>query len=169
MNQSIAYSDDEGNTVIFPSPRVTVDCGIVITPEPCPVPVDITIGGCQDAALMDAGNTYLESLGRILQLDVTIKNVCPDKRVALAAILTEIDPKGNEHSRGVKTMAIPAHHSSHCRDILVKCISFVLPEELDVSGGTPKGICNPRKFKARFIAHYIDTNYRCCDPSITIL
>mgnify|MGYP001623146546 CR=1 FL=1 len=155
--------------VVFPDPSVTVQCGIVINPKPCPIPVDLTIDGCQDSVVVDTGDTYLGSLGRILQLDVTVKNVCPGKRVALAVILTEVDSKGVEYQRGMKTITIPAHYYPNCRDILVKCIKFVLPEELDVSGGTPQAICNPRKFKARFIAHNIDTDYRCCDSIITVL
>ena len=169
VNQSISYSDDEGNVVVFPTPSVMVDCGIVVTPEPCPVPVDVSIGGCQDSLVVDIGDSYLESLGRILQLDVTVKNVCPGKRVALAVILTEVDSTGAEHQRGMKAITIPAHNYPNCRDVLVKCIKFVLPEDLDVSGGTPNAMCNERNFKARFIAHNIDTDYRCCDSTITVL
>ena len=64
----------------------------------------------------------------ILQLDVTVKNVCPGKRVALAAILTEVDENGTEHQRGMKVMTLPAHSAPVCRDVLVKCIKFVVPE-----------------------------------------
>ncbi len=169
VNQSITYSDNEGNVVLFPDPSVRVECGIVVNPEPCPVPVDLTIEGCRDSVVIDMGDTYLESLGRILQLDVTVKNVCPGKRVALAIILTEVDSKGVEHQRGMKTITIPAHDFPNCRDVLVKCIKFVLPEDLDVSGGTPEAICNARNFKARVIAHNIDTDYECCDSVITLL
>lgn len=169
VNQSITYSDDEGNVVVFPDPLVTVECGIIVNPEPCPIPVDVTIDGCQDSVVIDAGDTYLESLGRILQLDVTVKDVCPGKRVALAVILTEVDSKGVEYQRGMKTITIPAHNYSGCRDVLVKCIKFVLPEDLDVSGGRTSAMCNERNFKARFIAHNIDTDYRCCDSIITLL
>lgn len=91
---------------------------------------------------MDLGDVYLESQGRIVQINVTLKNVCPDKRVALAVILTEVDCKGKEYQRGMKTFTIPAHHSPGCRDILVKCIKFVLPEDLNVSGGCPRGLCS---------------------------
>ena len=169
VNQSVTYSDNEGNSVVFPDPSVTVECGIVVNPEPCPIPVDLAIDGCQDSAVIDVGDTYLESLGRILQLDVTVKNVCPGKRVALAVVLTETDSNGTEYQRGMKAITIPAHNYPNCRDVLVKCIKFVLPEDLDVSGGTPNAMCNPRSFKARFIAHNIDTDYRCCDSVITIL
>ncbi len=168
VNQSITYSDDEGNVAVFPDPSVTVQCEIVVDPEPCPIPVDITIDRCQDSVIINAGDTYLESLGRILQLDVTVKNVCPGRRAALGVILTEVDPNGVEYQRGMKAFTIPAHNSSGCRDVIVKCIKFVLPEDLDVSGGSSTSLCNDRKFKVRFIAHYIDTDFRCCDSAITI-
>lgn len=100
------------------------------------------------------GDANLESLGRILQLNVTLKNICPGKRVAMAVILSEMDEKGTEYPRGVKTMTIPAHSSQTCQDVLVKCVKFVLPEDLDVSGGMVSAICNPRYFKARVLANY---------------
>ena len=72
----------------------------------------------------------MQSLGRILQIDVTLKNVCPNKRVALAVTLNEVDSEGNEHKLGLKTMTIPAHTQSTCRDVLVKCVKFVFPKSL---------------------------------------
>ena len=59
-------------------------------------------------------------------------------------------------------MTIPAHTRETCRDVNVRNIKFVLPEDLDVSG-SPCSICNARNFKARFIAHYIDNDFDCCD------
>lgn len=124
--------------------------------------MDVTIGGCEDSIEFDAGDLVMESLGRILQLDVTLKNVCPNKRVALAAIVTEVDDNDVEHKRGLKTMTVPAHTRESCRDVTVKCIKFVLPEDLDVSGSA-NAMCNNRRFKARFIAHYIDSDFECCN------
>lgn len=162
VNQAITYTDNEGNVVTFPDPSVRVDCNAVITPEPCPNPVNVTIEGCQDSLTVDLGETELQSLGRILQLDVTIPNVCPHRRVALAVILTEVDGNGQEHPRGIKTITVPAHTAGGCRDVQVACIRFVLPEDLDVSGGSPNSICNPRDFRVRFLANYIDTDFTCC-------
>lgn len=167
VNQSIAYSDDEGNAVAFPAPSVRVTCGVVVHPEPCPVPVNVTMEGCQDAVRLDLGEAYLESMGRILQLDITVKNVCPHRRVALAVILTEVDSNGNEHQRGMKAITIPAHSYPSCRDVVIQCVKFVLPEDLDVSGGSPEAICNARNFKVRLIAHNIDTDFSCCAIGIT--
>lgn len=162
VNESITYTDSESNVVTFPTPTIDVDCDIVILPEICPTPMDVTIDGCTDTVEFDAGELGMESLGRIVQLDVTLRNVCPHKRVALAAILHEVDSMGNEYKRGMKTMAIPAHNKATCHDVTVRCIKFVLPESLDVSGSSD-AICNTRKFKARFIAHYIDNDFECCD------
>ena len=168
VNESITYSDLEGNAVSFPAPAVAVECDIVVKPEPCPIPVDLTVAGCSDAVVVDLGDTYLESQGRILQLNTTIKHVCPGKRVALAVILTEVDAHGTEYQRGMKAMTIPAHHEPSCRDVEVKCIQFVVPEDLDVSGGPAGAMCNPCYFKVRLIAHNIDTDYRCCDSVVTL-
>ena len=161
VNSHISYDDDDHNVVRFPSPEITVDCGTIICPEGCPEPVDVTIGGCDDVVEYNAGEIGLDSPGRILELDATIKDVCPGRRVALAVILNEVDDEYNEHKRGLKTITVPAHDKDGCRDVTVRCIRFVLPEDLDVSGD-PDAICNERKFKARFIAHYIDNDFECC-------
>lgn len=162
VNESVEYEDAEGNVVIFPSPELDVECDVTVIREDCPIPVDIAIDGCEDTVEFDAGDLLLESLGRILQLDVTLQNVCPNKRVALAAIVTEIDKCGKEYKRGMKTLVVPAHTRTTCQNVTVRCIKFVLPEELDVSG-SPRGICNERRFKVRFIANYIDSGFECCE------
>lgn len=164
VNESITYSDNEGNVVTFPEPKVEVDCDVVVHPEECPVPIQFTVEGCEDSLLVDLGDTYLESQGRIIQVDATVKQVCPHTRVALAVILTEVDTDGMEYQRGMKAVTLPAHNFPGCRDIQVKCIKFVVPEDLSVSGGS---LCSPRNFKARLIAHSIDTDYRCCEAVIS--
>lgn len=165
VNESITYSDNENNRVDFPSPVIDISCGTVITPEECPEPVKITIDNCEDFVEFDAGKINLESQGRILQLDVTLQNVCPGKRVALAVILTEENSCGEEFSRGMKTITVPAHEKDGCRDVTVRCIKFVLPEDLSDSS-TQYSICRQRKLKARFIANYIDTDFECCSSKI---
>ena len=161
VNESISYDDKEHNMVTFPSPKIEIDCGDAIYPERCPTPVPIHIDHCEDSVEINGGDIQLESLGRIIQLDVTLKNICPNRRVALAVIITEVDDHGMEHKRGMKTMTIPAHAKQNCSDVIVRCIKFVLPEDLDVSGKT-NSICHDRNFKARFIANYIDNDFECC-------
>ena len=160
VNESITYTDNENNVVTFPEPTVTVDCNMVIT-EPCPDPVEADMEGCQNSLVVEAGDTYMESLGRILQVNTTVKNVCPGKRVALGVILTEVDEDGNEYHRGLKAITIPAHNHPSCRDVEVKCIKFVLPEDLNVSGETG-AMCSERNFRVRLISHHIDSDFDCC-------
>ena len=165
VNESISYDDKDHNVVTFPSPKIEIDCGDAVFPEHCPSPVPIDVDRCETSVEFDCGDIQLESLGRIIELDVTLKNICPNQRVALAVIITEVDSYGMEHRRGIKTMTIPAHTKQNCSDVIVRCIKFVLPEDLDVSG-SPHSICNKRKFKARFIANYIDNDFKCCSTII---
>lgn len=165
VNQSISYSDAEGNVVSFPDPSVLVKCDIVVCPEPCPTPTDFTVDGCADETVVDLGELSLTSQGQIIQLNVTLKNICPGKRVALAALLTETDQDGKEYPRGMKTMTIPAHHAPDCRDVQVKCIRFVVPGDLSLSCGSR---CTPRNFRVRLLANSIDSDFRCCESVITL-
>lgn len=161
VNASVTYTDDQGNVVNFPNPEVEADCDIVIIPEGCPVPVDVSVEGCSDSIEFDAGDLALDSLGRIVQLDVTLLNICPNRRVALAITLNEVDDEGNEYKRGFKTLTIPAHTASSCRDVTIRCVKFVLPESLDVAN-TPNSMCNTRNFVTRCFANYIDYDFECC-------
>ncbi len=108
----------------------------------------------------DAGDLRLSAQGRIVELDVTLNNVCPNRRVALAAILTEVDEEGEEHQRGMKVFTIPAHSGTQCRDVEVRCIRFVLPELSeypDACGCT----CQKKTLRARFLANYVDSGFVC--------
>ncbi len=163
VNESIEYSDNEGNVVSFPSPVINVECETVIT-EPCPTAVDYAAEGCSDTIVFDAGDIQLDSIGRIVMLDVTLQNICPGKRVALAILLYEVDENDIEYKRGIKTMTVPAHNSESCRDILIRCVKFVLPEDLDLAD-TPNALCNVRNLRAKFIANYIDNDFECCDSA----
>ncbi len=165
VNQSLLYSDKENHSVTFPDPSVNVMCDAEVDQEKCPDPVEFSLDGCQDSLEVDLGDVYLESRGRILQLDVTLKKICPNRRTALAIVLTEVDCDGKEHSRGMKTLTVPAHHYPGCRDIKVKCIKFVVPEDLNVCGS---GMCKEKKFKARVIANSIDTDFKCCETAVTL-
>ena len=169
INQSVLYTDREGNTLNFPSPTVEVDCSRTdIYPEPCPEPVEFTVEGCRDAAHVALGDTVLQGLGRIVQVDVTVKKVCPGKRVAVSIMLMEVAPDGTELPRGVKHILVPPQTGVTCRDLTLKCVQFSLPEALDATGNTG-AICNPRRFAARVIANYVDTDYTCCEARTQVL
>lgn len=160
VNESVSYQDDEGNVVHFPSPTLTVECDAPVT-EPCPDPVDRTAYGCEDTIEFDAGEVEMQSLGRLVKVNFTLPRVCPNRRVAVAVVLNEVDCMGNEHKRGVKTLTIPAHTQSSCRDVLVRCVKFILPEDLESVETT--SLCGERKLRVRLIAHYIDNDFDCCE------
>lgn len=163
VNESITYSDTEGNVATFPDPTITVDCSNVII-EPCPEPIDVTIDGCEDSIEFDVGDISIAPLGHIFQFDVTVNDICPNKRVALAILLNEVDCNDEEHTRGMKTLTIPALTGTTCQDVTIRCIKFVLPGDLD--GASPCALCSTKKFKVRLIANYIDFNFKCCDLDI---
>ncbi len=165
ISTSSTYTDTENNIVSFDNPSVFVNCNPTIQPENCPTPKNLKMESCQDFIAINMGDVYIDSAGRIAQIDVTLKNVCPKTRVALAVILTEVDSKGNEYQRGMKAFTIPAHNYATCKDIVIKCIKFVLPENLNPEG--KKGsLCSERNFKVSFIANNIDTDYKCCTSSV---
>ena len=162
VNESFSYTDNENNYINLPEPTIEI---INATgggyEEGCGEEREVTSDPCSDLIVLDAGQITMENLGRILETNITIKNVCPNRDVALAIIVSELDATGNSYSRGMKTMLIPAHTGTTCRDVEIKCIKFVLPEALDITGD-PTSLCNERKFKVNYIVNYIDTDYICC-------
>lgn len=76
----------------------------------------------------------------------------PTDIVLIAVLLNEADDEGNEYKRGMKTVVVPAHTSASCRDVTVRCIKFVLPESLRLSG-TSDSMCNTRNLRARLLAN----------------
>lgn len=62
-NAKVMVMFTDGKTTAGPDPSVQVDCGTVVQPEPCPVPIDVAVSGCRDALEYDLGDVYLESAG----------------------------------------------------------------------------------------------------------
>lgn len=130
--------------------------------EQCVKTYPITIDFCSDYKAFDIGDVYLDSLGRQLDLCLTLKRICPFKEVAVGLLLTELDFFGHEHKRGFKAIRYPGHVNG-CHDVKINGIRFVLPEFLDKMG-TGASICNQRKFIIRVSANYITTNVPPCQP-----
>ncbi len=165
VNDSITYSDAEGNVVNFPNPSVTVICcNTDVEPEPCPTPVDLTVNNCNDTQTFELGEYALESQGRIIELNLTLQNVCPNRRVALALALTEVDSNGIEYQRGLKAMTVPAHSCESCQNVRVTGIKFILPDDISVAEGqSTQTLCNTRNLRVRTFVHYIDYDFTCDD------
>lgn len=115
----------------------------------------ITFGQCETTRVEVLPNMQLDEDGRVLEVAMTLLAICPNRRVAVGIMLTEVDPAGNEHPRGFKAIAVDAHHGNCCADIAVQRTRFILPESLRVDGCT--GVCQGRRhFIVRAEAHYID-------------
>ena len=164
FNQSIEYEDRKGNTLEFPSPEVEVICGLNpdIYPEPCPEFTEFEIPGCVDHANVKINSVNLISLGRIVQLAVTLKNVCPGKRLGVSVILTEDESDNRKKMKIVKHFLVPALGGESCQDVTLNCIQFSVPE-IPNEDGSATNFCASRKFKAGVIANYLDTDYICCN------
>ena len=134
----------------------------MLWPEPCPEPMAIVVPPCQDAVQAVLPDVGPGGLGRIVQLDVVLKSVCPGKRLAVSVILGEVDANGLAAPRGVKHILVPAQPGSQCLDVTLKCIQFSLPEALDPSGDG-SSLCKDRKLQAQVIANYVDTDFACCE------
>lgn len=92
-----------------------------------------------------------ENTGRILDVCMTLRNVCPGRRSALGVTVVEADEKGREYPRGFRTVSIPAHNAGCYRDVEVPAQRFILPEEMSLSGNGRR-----RHFIIRTVHHYLE-------------
>ncbi len=96
-----------------------------------------------------------EGAGQVAEFTLLLEGVLPERRVAVALWAYELDPGGTEHPRGTRVFTVPAHHGTEATDISLEGIRFLLPPDLDVSGG------GPRRLRVRAEAHYVDAGERC--------
>ena len=78
--------------------------------------------------------------------------------MAAALTLTELDPAGGEHPRGLRTLLVPARAPGQGGPAGLPPVRFVLPQALDVSGG------GPRRVRLRVDCHYVDAPAACALP-----
>ena len=162
VNACVSYEDQAHNCLTFPSPCIEIGCSCPIPCDPCPEPIHLTAEPCRDTVAGKPGTAIPGGLGRIVTVEAVIRNVCPDRALAVAVLLTEVDPCGKEHSRGLKTYEIPPQGGETCRDIILECVQFVVPESTK-TWCRDQGICGERNFRARVLANYLDTDFICCD------
>ena len=97
-----------------------------------------------------------DSLGRVMDVNMKLCNVCPGRRCAVGIHLTEMDENGNEYQRGFRSLTVPAHNYSTNRDIDLPSLRFVMPEDVSLV----KGGCR-RHFVVRATNHYIEEPANC--------
>ena len=104
--------------------------------------------------VLDAQN--LSSIGRFLTVNTTVKNVCPNKQIAIGLKLYETTG-GGKVIKGHKMFAIQHEHNC-CADITLSNIHFVLPEEI-AETDDKTNICSRRTFNLETTSHYIDLTH----------
>lgn len=164
LNRSVTYADQNtppSDVTFIPNiTDITVDCDADVIPDCCDEAQDVTYDPCETVLDVDlpASDGYYDLLctGRLLKLAVRLRNVCPDRRVAIGVIVTEVI-NGVEYSRGFKAITagpvdVP-RDTCPCSGVIVSPVTFVFPEGLD----TDSTLCSTRVFRIRIVAHYIDT------------
>ena len=111
---------------------------------------------CADAMTYELEDIELDARGRIVELTLKLKDVCPGKRTALGIMLHERDEDGAEYPRGMRTMTVPAHSAPCNQDIVIRRIRFVLPVDLSLA----RPGCQ-REFVVRTTVHYVDIDDGC--------
>ena len=158
IDKETTFTSNPLINIIFPNVLVDIICNDLTHYEECKIKETFTLKGCQDYLSFDAQEVTFESLGRIININTKLKNICPNKKVGLAILLYEVDEKGNEQKRGMKTILIPAHNEKMCKDIYLKNVKFVLPEEVT---NQANNLCKERKFKVTIFMNYLDFEYQC--------
>lgn len=112
----------------------------------------------ENVKICDVGDLYVENNGKILELSMTLKSVCPDKSVALGIVLCKVNDDKSTSVQAVKTFIVPAVHGDKSEDIVVKGITFVIPCD-------EKCIDCRQHFTVRIEKHYVGITKEECKVS----
>lgn len=159
VNKNIVYSDTEGNVATFPTLNnyIDVKCVEDILTNCCNQPEIIEFEPCEEykeVTLPLSGESYdLSCVGRLLTVYVKLRNVCPNRKVAVGVLLYEkvlnqVVPRGFRAVE-ITTPSQTTNLSCMCKDINVGPFEFVLPETTS--------LCSKRQFYTKIISHYSDT------------
>lgn len=108
-----------------------------------------------DLVYCDLGDTMLSGQGCVVSFSLCLKHVLPDRRLAVAVALAELDDQDQEFPRGLRTYTVPPLTGREGGDVLLRSIRFILPQDLSLSQS------GERRFTARVDAHYVDCNASC--------
>ena len=98
-----------------------------------------------------------ENIGRVLDVTMTLRNVCPGRRSAVGVHLVELDEQGIEYARGFRSLTVPAHNAGRNRDVQLPSMRFILPEDVSVAAGGCR-----RHFVVRTTNHYLEDAAKGC-------
>ena len=126
------------------NPTVTwIDCPAQPCDEcsKCDCSRDIIILNC-DSVTDYTIDTTIRCSGRILKLTVNVNNVCPNRKIALAAFILE-----NDVLKGVRFKEVTSGVGTVCQNVTTTML-FVLPDS--------NACAATRILNARVIANYVD-------------
>lgn len=165
VNNRIQLSDDAGEEVTFPDPTLNIyetpqpepepepdGCSTVTLP--CPPAVTVTASGCQQAACIDVGEVCLEGTAQLLNLNMTVRGLCPGTRTALGILVKALGANGEACGCAFKSVILPARNTNPCQPVRVKGIRLVLP-----AGESCEAQRMARHYEVRVFANCID--YAC--------
>ena len=124
-------------------------------------PSDYCGGSAQSSIKIDACKisdnkdieAELDCQGRLLTIKVTLKNVCPNKKIAVGVLLLEGNTvKGFKAKEIVTPSLLNSRECNHCDSVVVCKFCFVLPGSL----------CCPITLTPKVIAHYTNFNVDLC-------
>lgn len=108
---------------------------------------------CEISKNIELDASELSGIGRYLTVCATVKNVCPDKRIAIGMALYEKAGDGRV-LKGHKSF-VASHSENCCADITLNNVHFILPEEIAETCDTDSQ-CHERNFELDFASHYVD-------------
>lgn len=111
---------------------------------------------CEECKTVNLADCTVDGSGRELNVTMTLRNVCPGKRIAVGVTVTEMDSAGNEHPRGFRAITLPARGGSAPCDVTMPVTRFVLPEDSRADGSC--GCGGRRHFVIRTNSQYLDTD-----------
>lgn len=119
---------------------------------------EFQIQGCNDHVRYNAGTLPLSGQGRLINASVTLRRVCPGRKIALGVTLVELDRCNRGRNRAFKAYEVTVPSGSGCiSNLQVRDIFFVVPETSSLNGDTAT-MCGTRRFKILATANYLDTN-----------
>lgn len=105
------------------------------------------VEGCCEQVNRDLGSINIANLGQIINVSLTLRNVCPNRKIAVAITLVEIDQCCHEHQRAFRVFEIQTPSTS-CGNLRVNDLRFAIPVE---------NACQKRRFRFLVTANYSDT------------
>jgi len=128
VNESITYCDDEGSTVTFPSPTVTINnCDCPVTTI-SPITLEVNAGSCREYLLHSAQETRNT---QELLLNTIVKNLNATRSLTLRVILIETRNGCIEEERDVQTFTISPTNctcSSCSTNTIIQGIRLTFPQ-----------------------------------------